>query len=583
MKKKIYYGIMAVAAAMLSATSCTDFSDYNEAYVDGNASADKTLWENINGDSNLSQFASLLTKTGYDKVLNSANSYTVWAPTNGTFDVSQYESMDSAQLVQQFVKNHIANYNYVVSGLWSSPKRIRTLNNKSYDFTNNGTCTFGGLNVTTTNIAGNNGVMHKIDGVTQYYPNILDFFSDTALVKSLGVDSVAAYFRKYNETYLDESKSVVGPIVDGKQTYIDSVMVTYNTLANRLRAKISDEDSSYTILLPTNAAWKAELSKAADALKLKQYIPYRGVDGSGNVVDQVYTVSKVNYLKDSLAHEGLAQTLVFSNNDIYNAGFLTSSFAENDSVRTASSRYKFSSPAELLHHVSSRVGMSNGMGLVMDSLAFRPWDVYSTEQGFTPASSNVIKVTSASGSRMSVTFTDSLGNSETMSWYNVWTNSRLASPELEMMLPNVTSGSYNVYVVLAPPYSYATAAIDTLPNKYKASMRYSQVGDNVKTTTEWRFSSDGAVNPADKAQVDFVIDNSYSHRFDENGKALVDTVKLGSITLPVSYASTDVGPSLIIKVSRKNSERDKYSSEIRLMKVLLRPVSKGEYNATKED
>ena len=114
-------------------------------------------------------------------------------------------------------------------------------------------------------------------------------------------------------------------------------------------------------------------------------------------------------------------------------------------------------------------------------------------------------------------------------------------------------------------------------------MRYSQVGDNVKTTTEWRFSSDGAVNPADKAQVDFVIDNSYSHRFDENGKALVDTVKLGSITLPVSYASTDVGPSLIIKVSRKNSERDKYSSEIRLMKVLLRPVSKGEYNATKED
>lgn len=110
-----------VAAAMLSATSCTDFSDYNEAYNDSNASADKTLWENINGDSNLSQFASLLTKAGYDKVLNSANSYTVWAPVNGTFDMSQYENLDSAQLVQQFVKNHIANYNYVVSGVWSAP------------------------------------------------------------------------------------------------------------------------------------------------------------------------------------------------------------------------------------------------------------------------------------------------------------------------------------------------------------------------------------------------------------------------------------------------------------------------------
>ncbi len=575
---------MAVAAALLSATSCTDFSDYNEAYVDGNASADKTLWENINGDSNLSQFASLLTKSGYDKVLNSANSYTVWAPVNGSWDVSQYENLDSTQLIQQFVKNHIANYNYVVSDAWSTPKRIRTLNNKSYDFTNNGSCTFDGIQVAVTNIAGSNGVMHKINGVAQYYPNILDFFSDTATVKSLGIDSVAAYFRKYNESYLDESKSVVGPIVDGKQTYIDSVMVTYNTLANRLRAKISEEDSSYTVLLPTNESWKAELSKAANAYKLKQYIPYRGTDANGNVVDQVYTVSKVNYLKDSLAHENLAQILVFSNNDTYNTGFLTSNFAEDDSVRTTSKRYMLSSPAELLHQVSSKVGMSNGQGLVMDSLAYRPWDVYSTELWFTPTSSNVIKVKLGSGSRTSVTFTDSLRNSETMSWYNVLPNGT-NSPEMEVLLPDVTSGSYNVYVVLAPPYSTSSASIDTLPNTYKFTMYYSQVGDNVKTTTAWRFSSDGTINPAtDKKQVAFDIDNSYSRRFDENGKALPDTVKLGEITLPVSYASTGVGPSLNIKVpNMTKSVREKYNREIRLMKVLLRPVSKGDYNATKED
>ncbi len=576
-----------VAAAMLSATSCTDFTDYNEAYVDGNASADKTLWKNISGDSDLSQFASLLTKAGYDKVLNSANSYTVWAPTNGTFDSSQYENLDSTQLVQQFVKNHIANYNFVVSGVWDSPKRIRTMNNKAYDFTNNGTCTFDGHNVTTINIAGNNGVMHKIDGAALYYPNILDFFGDTATAKSLGVDSVAAYFCKYNQSYLDESKSVVGPIVDGKQTYIDSVMVTYNTLANRLRARISDEDSSYTVLLPTNAAWKAELAKAANAYKLKQYIPYRGVDASGNVVDQVYTVSKVNYLKDSLAHEALAKVLVFSNNDTYNAGFLTSRFSETDSLRTPT-KFKLSSPADLLLNVSSRVGMSNGMGLVMDTLAFRPWDVYCYENSFTPTNSNVVKVKLGSGSRTSQTFsyrsTDGAVVSETMSWYNVLPNGT-SSPELEVLLPDVTSGSYNVYAVFAPPYSTSSAAIDTLPNKYRFTMYYSQVGDNVKTTTAWRFSSDGVINPSrDKDQEPFIIDNSYSRRFDENGRPLADTVKLGEITLPVSYASTGVGPSLNIKVpTMLGEERKKFSREIRLMKVLLRPVSKGDYNATKED
>ena len=116
-------------------------------------------------------------------------------------------------------------------------------------------------------------------------------------------------------------------------------------------------------------------------------------------------------------------------------------------------------------------------------------------------------------------------------------------------------------------------------------MYYSLTGDNVKTTTTWRFSSDGVVNPeTDKKQADFIIDNSYSRRFDANGKALADTVKVGSITLPVSYTSTGVGPSLNIKVpSMLKSERSKYSREIRLMNVLLRPVSKGDYNATKED
>ena len=582
MKKKTYYGIMMVAAAMLSATSCTDFADYNEAYNDSNASADKTLWENISGDSDLSQFASLLTKAGYDKVLNSANSYTVWAPVNGTFDVSQYESLDSAQLVQQFVKNHIASYNFVVSGVWSTPKRIHTLNNKSYDFVNNGACTFDGINVTTTNIAGNNGVMHKMSGVAKYYPNIIDFFSDSAKVKSLGIDSVAAYFNKYNETYLDEANSVVGPIVDGKQTYIDSVMVTYNTLANRLRARLSEEDSSYTVLLPTNDVWNAELAEANKAYALKQNIPFRNLVNN-NVTDQLYTVSKLNYLKDSLAHEALVRMLVFSNNDTYNVGLLAGRFSETDSLRTPS-RNKFSSPAGLLPHVSSKETMSNGMAFIMDSLAFPIWDKYCTEKSFTPSSSNVINVKLGSGSRRSVTFTDSLGNSETMSWYNVLP-SGTSSPEMEMVLPNVASGSYNVYIVLAPPYSFSTADIDTLPNKCKVSMYYSLTGDNVKTTTTWRFSSDGVVNPeTDKKQADFIIDNSYSRRFDANGKALADTVKVGSITLPVSYTSTGVGPSLNIKVpSMLKSERSKYSREIRLMNVLLRPVSKGDYNATKED
>ena len=78
--------MMMVAGCMLAATSCSDFSDYNAIEASAEPSADKTLWENIKANANLSDFAEVLEKVGYDKVLNASHTYTVWAPVNGSFD-----------------------------------------------------------------------------------------------------------------------------------------------------------------------------------------------------------------------------------------------------------------------------------------------------------------------------------------------------------------------------------------------------------------------------------------------------------------------------------------------------------------
>lgn len=88
-----------IAAATLLAASCTDFDDYNEAYKTGSPESKKTLWENISSRSDLTEFASLLYKVGYDKELGNTRFYTVWAPQNGTFDYATYDQMDSTSLV----------------------------------------------------------------------------------------------------------------------------------------------------------------------------------------------------------------------------------------------------------------------------------------------------------------------------------------------------------------------------------------------------------------------------------------------------------------------------------------------------
>ena len=47
MKHYKYLGYAMMAAGMLAATSCSDFSDYNEAKLDSTPSGNLTLWENI--------------------------------------------------------------------------------------------------------------------------------------------------------------------------------------------------------------------------------------------------------------------------------------------------------------------------------------------------------------------------------------------------------------------------------------------------------------------------------------------------------------------------------------------------------
>lgn len=69
MKTFKYIGLTLVATTMMAA-SCSDFEDYNTVPTDVTASANKTLWENISADSELSDFAALVKKAGYDDELS---------------------------------------------------------------------------------------------------------------------------------------------------------------------------------------------------------------------------------------------------------------------------------------------------------------------------------------------------------------------------------------------------------------------------------------------------------------------------------------------------------------------------------
>ena len=120
-----------LAAGMLTAVSCSDFDDYNKEVTDPVASANLTLWENIQHNAQLSDFAQLVKKAGFDDELNETHYYTVWAPLNGTLDASPFQGLESSALLKQFVMNHIADFRHSATG--SLEERVLMLNEKSYE------------------------------------------------------------------------------------------------------------------------------------------------------------------------------------------------------------------------------------------------------------------------------------------------------------------------------------------------------------------------------------------------------------------------------------------------------------------
>ena len=564
-----------MAAGMLTATSCSDFDDYNEVQVNPEAAANLSLWENIEQNPQLSDFEELIKKAGFDDELQGSHYYTVWAPLNGTFDKSIYADMDQAALLKNFVYNHVADYNHPISG--DINNKVFTLNRKTYNFTGvSGTFTFAGITLAQTNIPSTNGLMHTLDGAAMYYDNIYDYI----LGLGEGYESINAYFKRYETSILDEANSVKGPMVNGLQTYVDSVMIVDNSLVRRLGAQLQNEDSSYTVLLPTDKAWENKYNA------IKPYYNFitntvgqdlLGTSSSSNI-KQINTGDIDNaYFQDSIIKRFITNTIVYSNNDTYNSFFVDGrEITPTDSVRLPNGR-KYSNPADLLaYQVGEPVKMSNGWIRNVDSIAFYSWETYAPEININPQSqAGLVTAAAASSGGVSVYFGDLVNKwgdfTETngqFRFYNIEPSGDRTKPELHTFLPNVLSTKYKFYVVFVPG---AIIGEDNRPNQVNFTLNYCDANGKLQ---KYNFSSD-LKNDNPKTQKPFVNDTSK-----------VDTMYIGEFTFPVSYyglpenGGKAIMPDLKISspMSVFNATLLKtYTRALRIAAIIMKPVELVEF------
>ncbi len=304
MKKGInkYLGALVMGTALMAVPACTD--TWNEHYrTEDEYTADKTLWELLESRENLSNFRDIVAKARFYRdenhpaytlngkdtvfytfkdVLSANTPITVWAPVNDALSAEEWQKFaDMAEtqgynLQQQFVGNHVALYRKSMAK--TGTETFRLINNKfaTLDYANH---MFEASNVSESDIAARNGLLHVIDEENEFFHNLYEYIKFSG-----NVNRFNQYLVVRDTTYFLESASIEGlPDENGNPTYVDSVYFQDNMLFNYRRynptgadaqdawmndmkmfgARINAEDSAYVVVIPTDEAWE----KATEMMK----------------------------------------------------------------------------------------------------------------------------------------------------------------------------------------------------------------------------------------------------------------------------------------------------------------------------
>jgi len=322
MFRKINFIWLCVCSVALLLGSCQKWDKHNELT---DPALGKDLFQRISENADLSKFAELLVKSGYDKVIVSSKTYTVFAPTNAALATLDAAIVNDSTKLRLFVGNHIATQSYFTSSA-AAPLRIAMINGKYNNLLGK---KLEDATITSGDQVAKNGVLQVIDKMIPALSNIWETFETNTLIPA----KQKAYLQTLYRNVFDATNAVqtgVDPLT-GKPIYkpgTDSVRTnTYWTTVHNLR----NESRQYTFFVLADAAWDAEVNK------MKPYYATSTIDSTNNLasfdvardlaLDSVYSTTTTGLATDTLLSKfqtkvpvqksAILQTIKTSNGVIY--------------------------------------------------------------------------------------------------------------------------------------------------------------------------------------------------------------------------------------------------------------------------
>lgn len=582
--------------------SCTDTWDEHYGGNSENSQAfDGTIMDFLKQNSNLSDFVEIVEATGYDLELNSSQSFTIWAPVNGSFDKNEWLELaktNKQDVITRFIKNHMTRYNV---SLDNQKHRISLLNNKTVSMSDESEHTFGSAEILSYNTVCDNGVINVISEAQPYLDNIYEqierqyaqWKAEAAAKGEVIIDdsvlSMYSFLKKYNSDSLDQSRSVsIGVDENGEYIWIDSVMMRNNTILKSIGALVYHEDSLYSMILPSVDAYIARVNEAKTCLR------FNPVENVADQVDQA--VSTTDSLQYYYANLFAMSDLFYNDNNNRN-------LHSNDSVVSTQwtggkewEFHRYYRPFEPggIFNQGQKILCSNGYVYQYNDYPISVYDQFLRKVETSCDNMNIDKTKDSAGKDLYTKLCDgafpwlSATNAETgklFSFVDIKPTTS-ASPTVTFQVKNILKTTYDIYLVYSPLWvkkypSYAAA--------YEAAMADSLAQADNKNAT-WKvdaglapyyfqvnvFEREGTSKNLGKypskgrSMKNPETDKTYYTGKVENA---IDTMYIGQFSPEYSYYHTDKEGILIqfdVKITSSQA-KNTYSREMYFSKILFVP------------
>lgn len=438
---KLLLGVLLLAGGT-ALHSCSD--EWDDHYSDGGAGSVNvtgiSLWERLQSMEEYSSFVAKLEEHGYDALLKQNRAFTVYAPDNAAMSAYMADGKYSER--DAFLRNHIAYFSHPLSSYTDTT--VTMMNEKVMRVRGSMLGTNQEQNIAfvdgQTNLPCRNGLLHGIQGILPYIPNLWEI-----------IDAETTDYSKYvhllDQYVLNEEESTVDSLNEAGQTvYLDSVL-TYTNDNWKYVGELDTEDSSYVSLIMTDTAWAAAYRQIE-----RSFLYYPELQAEDFYQENTSDANKDSLAryKDAMIRQTILRTLTYRLPQIEQL-LQDQYMPESDFISSVSGRRV---PKEVLKTFLNRVSRdsvqeaSNGRAYIVHSYDFANYDVVQDTITTEGENSSRMLRTTANG----LTTSTARLNTDTLSYSKIGETLEELPNNVEYYVPGMINGKEEKHEVSGSEY-----------------------------------------------------------------------------------------------------------------------------------